>query len=235
LFKEILFESYSSILKASSSFDFAKESKSLEVDPLDIPACAETGDVFHKIFEKIFERGLYLHLQEDAIKSLVHQEITSTVLENFEEKVMERVKATLFAKYNLNGVIFEFSSLDCKKVFCEMEFSLFDQQRYLKGVIDLFFEFEGKYYIIDWKTNYLGAERSSYEQSSLKSAIIEHQYDLQAGIYTKAAKMLLKKKGKENAFGGIFYVFIRGVDRAHIGSGVYSFSQTNQQEIAYGI
>ena len=235
VFKEIVFQSYSSILKASTSVDSSKDAKSLEVDPLDIPASAETGEVFHKIFEKIFERGLYLHLQEDAIKSLVHQEITSTVLENFEEKVMERVKATLFAKYNLNGVNFEFSSLDFKKVFCEMEFSLFDQNRYLKGVIDLFFEFEGKYYIIDWKTNYLGAERSSYELSSLKSAIIEHQYDLQAAIYTKAAKMLLKKKRKKNAFGGIFYVFIRGVDRAQIGRGVYSFCETNQQEIANGI
>jgi exodeoxyribonuclease V beta subunit len=78
----------------------------------------------------------------------------------------------------------------------------------MKGFIDLLFLFEGKYYILDWRLNYL----QSYTQESLQQAMEEHNYLLQGKIYREALKSHLQHVGRpfEELFGGSMYFFLRG-------------------------
>ncbi|GAA5520935.1 exodeoxyribonuclease V subunit beta [Aliifodinibius salicampi] len=87
---------------------------------------------------------------------------------------------------------------------------------FLKGFIDLTFEFNGKYYLLDYKTNYLGDSISDYQLEELKHEMREASYDLQYHIYTVALHRFLNKQlpnySYENHFGGAFYLFVRGIN-----------------------
>ena len=88
---------------------------------------------------------------------------------------------------------------------------------FLKGFIDLTFEFGGKYYLLDYKTNYLGDTVSDYEKDKLQHEMREASYDLQYHIYTVALHRFLKKRmpdySYEEHFGGAFYLFVRGMNK----------------------
>ncbi|MFN5806381.1 MAG: PD-(D/E)XK nuclease family protein, partial [Burkholderiales bacterium] len=90
-----------------------------------------------------------------------------------------------------------------------------DLQAYLKGFIDLVIEHNGRYFLIDWKSNHLGDRMADYGPEPLKRCMLEHRYHLQYLIYTLALDRYLRLRVKnycyENHFGGVFYLFIRGV------------------------
>lgn len=88
---------------------------------------------------------------------------------------------------------------------------------FLKGFIDLVFEFQGRYYLLDWKSNFLGNTVDSYHQDRLGLIMQKEMYILQYHIYTIAlhryfASRLPEYSYKDN-FGGIFYIFLRGVSK----------------------
>ena len=84
----------------------------------------------------------------------------------------------------------------------------------LRGFIDLLFFHQGRYYILDWKSNHLGIDASDYEQSSLAAAMAEHDYYLQLLLYTIALKRYLAiripQRPFSELFGGAYYIFLRG-------------------------
>lgn len=94
----------------------------------------------------------------------------------------------------------------------------------MMGFMDLFFRYNNRYYILDWKSNYLGNTLEDYNTLAVDSIVSENRYDLQYNIYTKAALLHLqcKIKGFDAArdFGGVVYLFIRGI-RAGLTNGVY--------------
>ncbi|MGE5681363.1 MAG: exodeoxyribonuclease V subunit beta [Bacillota bacterium] len=93
---------------------------------------------------------------------------------------------------------------------------------FMNGLTDLFFEHEGKYYIADWKSNYLGKDIDSYSQGSILGAMKSEMYILQYHIYSIAAYQYLKTFSCEDKFGGVFYLFLRGIDPVKgSGYGVY--------------
>jgi exodeoxyribonuclease V beta subunit len=87
---------------------------------------------------------------------------------------------------------------------------------FMKGYIDLVFQHEGRFYLVDWKSNYLGATLNDYDQTRLSQTMQTDLYTLQYYLYTLALHQHLRyrKSGYryEDHFGGIFYIFIRGVD-----------------------
>ena len=87
---------------------------------------------------------------------------------------------------------------------------------FLRGFIDLVVEHEGKYYIVDWKSNYLGPDIADYDHDALCEAMDSHLYTVQALIYTLALDRHLAARlpgyEYETHFGGIIYVFVRGVN-----------------------
>ncbi|MEW6078770.1 MAG: exodeoxyribonuclease V subunit beta [Thermodesulfobacteriota bacterium] len=96
---------------------------------------------------------------------------------------------------------------------------------YMRGFIDLVFEQDGKYYLLDWKTNHLGYDRNDYDHAGLCRSVAEESYYLQYYIYTVALHRYLAGRlpdyDYDAHFGGIVYLFVRGVSPDMPGSGVY--------------
>jgi exodeoxyribonuclease V beta subunit len=88
-------------------------------------------------------------------------------------------------------------------------------QGMLKGFIDLWFEWQGRYYVADYKSNHLGTQSADYEPPCLEVAIAAHRYDLQYLIYSVALHRFLKRRVPdyryETHFGGCYYLFLRGM------------------------
>jgi exodeoxyribonuclease V beta subunit len=89
---------------------------------------------------------------------------------------------------------------------------------YLKGFIDLVFEHQGRFFILDWKSNHLGYQAADYAADQLAAAMAEHGYHLQYLIYTVALdrylRLRLENYDFETHFGGVLYLFVRGVRAA---------------------
>jgi exodeoxyribonuclease V beta subunit len=94
----------------------------------------------------------------------------------------------------------------------------------MNGKIDLFFEHEGKYYILDWKSNFLGNSLEYYGADAVKAAMYENNYNLQYLIYTVALTKYLKLRKPDfdydKDFGGVIYLFLRGA-RVEGQTGIY--------------
>lgn len=86
---------------------------------------------------------------------------------------------------------------------------------FLKGFIDLVFEHNGRYYIADYKSNYLGPDLSFYSTLYCDVAMYEHHYHLQYLIYTLALHRYLQQRLKDYDYdqhmGGVYYLFLRGM------------------------
>ena len=84
----------------------------------------------------------------------------------------------------------------------------------LNGVIDLVFEYDGKYYIVDWKTNWLGASDADYAPDRVRTAMGNAGYILQSYLYSAALLGMLRQRHMDySAFGGVYYLFLRGLKR----------------------
>lgn len=88
----------------------------------------------------------------------------------------------------------------------------------LIGFMDLVFEHEGRYYVLDYKSNRL----PDYGAAALQQAILAHRYDVQMSLYLLALHRLLKGRLKDYDYdlhvGGALYLFMRGIDQ--IGPGL---------------
>jgi len=98
---------------------------------------------------------------------------------------------------------------------------------YVRGFMDLVVQHEGKYYLIDYKSNHLGDHAEDYAPARLAHVMIGHHYVLQALIYGVALHRYLQLRlpGYTYAkhFGGVYYLFVRGMSPSHpLGSGVHA-------------
>lgn len=86
---------------------------------------------------------------------------------------------------------------------------------YLKGFIDLVFEHGGRYWVLDWKSNHLGERPEDYAPARLEVAMQAHGYHLQHLLYSVALHRHLGRTlpgyDYERHFGGVLYLFVRGV------------------------
>lgn len=96
----------------------------------------------------------------------------------------------------------------------------------MTGLVDLTFRHEGKHYVLDYKSNHLGDSFADYGEEALNAAVAEHHYDLQYLIYSVALHKWLRARlpgyAYDEHFGGVFYLFLRGMQGGDgDGSGVY--------------
>jgi exodeoxyribonuclease V beta subunit len=120
----------------------------------------------------------------------------------------------------LNGVFSRFGLVDpplaALATIGRLEFA--PAQGFLKGFIDLVFRFAGRFYLLDWKSNFLGPRVEDYAAPALTDAMHRELYFLQYSLYTVALDRLLASRlpgySYEEHFGGVFYVFLRGIDPA---------------------
>jgi exodeoxyribonuclease V beta subunit len=89
---------------------------------------------------------------------------------------------------------------------------------FMHGFIDLVFEAAGRYYLVDYKSNFLGSNYDDYRPDLLKEVMEREHYVLQYLIYTVALHRYLKHRipdyHYEKHFGGVYYLFLRGMNPA---------------------
>jgi exodeoxyribonuclease V beta subunit len=87
---------------------------------------------------------------------------------------------------------------------------------FMKGFMDMVFQFEDRFYILDWKSNFLGSRLEDYDRKKLTAVMTDQFYILQYTIYSLALHQYLSSRlpdyDYELHFGGVFYIFLRGVD-----------------------
>jgi len=85
----------------------------------------------------------------------------------------------------------------------------------LKGFVDLVFEWQGRYFVADYKSNWLGAGDAAYTPQAMRAAILHARYDLQYALYLLALHRLLRARLPDydagRHLGGAAYLFLRGV------------------------
>ncbi|WP_417760661.1 exodeoxyribonuclease V subunit beta [Shewanella sp.] len=95
----------------------------------------------------------------------------------------------------------------------------------LKGFIDLTFNFNGRWYIADYKSNHLGNQFDDYHGDNLEQAMLSHRYDLQYLLYTLALHRHLRRRlpnyQYQHDFGGCYYLFLRGMSPDYPQAGIY--------------
>lgn len=86
----------------------------------------------------------------------------------------------------------------------------------LKGFMDLVFAHQGRYFVADYKSNWLGPDASAYTPVVLRGAILHARYELQYVLYLLALHRLLKSRLPDYDYdrhvGGAVYLFLRGID-----------------------
>jgi exodeoxyribonuclease V beta subunit len=213
-----------------------------------LPKGAQCGNMLHYIFENIAfdDESTY----EYVIKKALYQFFPSKV-NAYKDDLLQLVKKTLQSKITINGHAINLATLNNKQKLNELEFDfhvnefqlkqltalstnerqfevkdLGEIKGWLNGKIDLFFEYEGKYYIIDWKSNFLGDTIDYYNQEHLANAMNENNYHLQYLIYTLAVKKYLSKRlpnfDYDTQLGGVVYLFLRGLRNGN-DNGVYVY------------
>ncbi|MDP6932478.1 MAG: 3'-5' exonuclease, partial [Myxococcota bacterium] len=92
---------------------------------------------------------------------------------------------------------------------------------FLKGQIDLVFRHGGRWYLADYKSNWMGdrnPDRSTalhYHPGALAQAMSHHHYHLQYHLYLVALHRFLKHRLEQYSYeqhmGGVYYLFLRGM------------------------
>ncbi len=121
--------------------------------------------------------------------------------------------------HGLKHVLREHGFTADRSVAEEMDRLAFSPTRgFMKGFIDLVFEHDGRYYLADYKSNWLGNDCSAYGPDQLAAAMGRHGYSLQYLIYTVALHRYLRRRvadySYERCLGGVYYLFLRGMDPA---------------------
>ncbi|MDA7757271.1 exodeoxyribonuclease V subunit beta [Opitutales bacterium] len=90
-----------------------------------------------------------------------------------------------------------------------------ESQGYLKGLIDLIFRFDDKYFLLDWKSNRLNGRADGFGPLGLESEMLDHHYVLQYHLYLVGLLRFLRGRIEDfdykTHFGGVYYLFLRGM------------------------
>ncbi|MFA7665008.1 MAG: UvrD-helicase domain-containing protein [Burkholderiaceae bacterium] len=99
---------------------------------------------------------------------------------------------------------------------------------FLRGFIDLVFEHDGRWYVLDWKSNHLGGAPDDYAAPGIAAAMAAHAYPVQLCLYLLVLHRLLRKRladyDWDRHVGGAFWVFLRGAGLAGqpVGTGIHA-------------
>ena len=212
--------------------------KTSEHDPiLNFPAGSHVGLLLHSLLENLDFRGdiaaqckpLFNRFLALAGLSSEHQQTLVLWLSYIVETPLDGTSLTLNSisnRHRLNELAFDFAldHLDIGALNRFMQarveqplqaLSAADFRGLITGVIDLVFEYQGRYYLADYKSNLLGSELQDYTPDKLEQAMLDRRYDLQSLIYALALHRLLAQRlpdyNYEQHFGGSYYLFLRAM------------------------
>lgn len=204
---------------------------------LDLPRGKQVGTALHRHFENCYFSDLANTEEIEKLRqSLQLDETFTEPLQNW----LQQISHTPLS-HEIGIALADLANKDCIK---EMPFYLairehfdveafnhtlkahhhlpseslqFEQiQGMVRGSIDLVFRHNGKYYLVDYKSNFLGSTLASYNQEALKKEMLHSHYDWQYLIYTLALHRYLQSVVPDydyaRDFGGVFYLFLRGMN-----------------------
>lgn len=208
-FQEIY--SFSSLKKGGRHVElFLTKSQEKSVHAL--PFGSETGQILHRVFEKILKKGAHRSNSTKKIAPIVDQEFQGSVIEGWQEVCIPWIFEILNTP--IDG--FSLSEVSSNSLQQEMEFYFplkHLKNGVMKGFADLLFECHGKYYLLDWKSNVLGASDEDYSLENIAKVMELEEYGLQASIYREALMRYVKlfdNRPFKEVFGGAIYFFLRG-------------------------
>ena len=208
-----------------------------ESNILDLPRGKQVGTALHRHFENCYFSDLANTEEIDKLRqSLLLDETFTEPLQNW----LQQISHTPLSN-EIGITLADLANKDCIK---EMPFYLairehfdvdafnrslkahhhlpseplqFEQiQGMVRGSIDLVFRHNGKYYLVDYKSNFLGSTLADYNQEALKKEMLHSHYDWQYLIYTLALHRYLQSVVSDydyaRDFGGVFYLFLRGMN-----------------------
>ncbi len=212
----------------------------------DLPGGKSVGNMLHEILEEIdFEKIAKARVEGRSAGFLnENTDIAAIINERLDRYNIGRGHAGVTAEIIWNTLCVPLSIIDKELVLAnisetdrihELEFcypakcgenpvlpaniNIIDG--FYTGFIDLVFCFKGRYYFIDWKSNYIA---EGYDPHSLEELMDRSNYHLQCRMYAKAMILWLKqcrgvKFDFERDFGGALYLFLRGMGKGD--DGVY--------------
>jgi len=229
---------------------------------------ADFGNIMHKVLETATYSKVMQHKEIDsAVKDKELLDLAESCARGFVNSdlahesripVIKLLYKTLTTPINAGGAFIRIGDIPESDMKHELDFMFKIKQGkinfgkelrgftledgFIKGFIDMIFRFNGYYYIIDWKTNFLGTSLNDYDQVSLENAMISNNYKLQMYLYTIALDMLVASENNNNftessdnkgaacssrpVIGGCFYLFLRGLHGSeakvsNAGTGIY--------------
>ena len=222
------------------------------------PRGAELGNALHKIFElvdfqKIGQADLQT-LKEDytfkelIVSSFLHESLDIDSHPDWLDTTIAFVWNTLNASLTViegntkTGEAFSLNKIANDSRRSEMLFFMdLKSERekevinlYCKGFMDLLFKRNGRYCVLDWKSDYI----DTYDESAIKKQMLLRRYNVQQVLYSYVLIRWLKSFYPQmseqeifnNYFGGIYYVFFRGC-RANENSGIVASTFSSFEEL----
>ncbi|MDG6894108.1 exodeoxyribonuclease V subunit beta [Volucribacter amazonae] len=213
--------------------------------PFDFPMGMQVGVALHRYFELAqFQQGADLALIEQLCQQLQLDPQWQQPIQQWFEAVINTplVKGTnltlaqitptqmlrewqFYLKLGKPFNLHKFNQLLAQYHCPRPDFQFEAVQGMLRGFIDLVFCHQQQYYIVDYKSNYLGNSPQYYQQDQLQPYMLSANYDLQYLIYTLALHRYLRQRDPnyqyEQHFGGVIYTFVRGMNGINAEYGVY--------------
>jgi exodeoxyribonuclease V beta subunit len=209
------------------------------------PGGMRAGTCLHLILEELDFTDL------SQLRPLVTRKLADFHFENFDDVVCDMLEKTLRIPLGEDG--FKLSEVSRASRLSELEFTFpitalttsrlrkvfqIDQlplaidrlqfapaNGFMKGFIDLVFERADRFYFVDWKSNWLGTDASSYVPQNVTAEMTRNFYNLQLSIYTVALHRYLEQRlagyDYDKKFGGAFYIFLRGIDPRKPSNGIF--------------
>ena len=211
-------------------------------DPvLDFPAGSHVGLLIHSLLENMdFQQDIEQQCRQLLPRFFpcagIPVEYEATLTTWLEQIVSTPLKGTAMAlneisnRQRLNELEFDFAldhlDIDALNQFMQslsplplQPVSSSEFGGLITGVIDLVFEYQGRYYLADYKSNFLGSSLQDYRLENLQQAMLGRRYDLQAMLYAVALHRLLAVRlpnyAYEQHFGGCYYLFLRAMRSQH--------------------
>ncbi len=249
--------SFSSLTRDIHQPTIADTATTVATDPiLGFPAGSIVGTFLHRVLEQL---NFCDNIEQQTL-TLCHQEMASQPFDNPHNRQLVSNWLVNVVETSLNHQNLKLRDIASSVCLREMPFDyavtdldmsalqqhlqthageslLAPDSQHLRGlmtgVIDLVFKHGERYYIVDYKSNFLGPQLSDYGPQQLQKAIYQRRYDLQYMLYTIALHRYLRFRINDYQysahFGGIYYLFIRGM-RPETGpdNGVYYFLPPQQ-------
>jgi len=208
-------------------------------DKNEFPRGATAGVALHEIFEHLDfiqpvteQSNIVLNAlnkwgfdskHQDAASRLIENSLRAELFDDFSLNLLSNNKRLNEMEFylplqrlqidDLKQILFKHLPAGQQHIRDALNGLYFEQvEGYMKGFIDLIFEHQGKYYLADYKSNSL----PDYKPQSLLAVMADAHYYLQYLLYCVALHRYLKKHLPgyrwEKDMGGVYYLFIRGMD-----------------------